>query len=169
MQSYRFTPKIKGVVQELIEDLLEKGFVTPSRAPCRSPIVLVKMKDDTYRMCVDYRRLNEVTVKDPFLLPHIETLLTKIDDAQISSMLDLHRAHHQIPMRKEDQQKTAFVTPTGKKEYTVMPFGLVNAPSTFARYMADLFRDLKFVCVYLEDILIVSRSRQEHWKHLDEV
>lgn len=167
LQPYRLTPKTEKILQAIIKDLLEKRFITPSTSPCSSPIVLVKKKDGSYRMCVDYRRLNEATIKDPFPLPHIESLLTKIGDAKVFSTLDLHSGYHQIPMRQEDKYKTAFVTPNGKYEYTVMPFGLVNAPSTFARYMADLFRDLPFVCVYLDDILIFSGTIEEHWHNLD--
>ena len=113
--------------------------------------------------------MNKVTVKDPFPLPRIERLLARIGNAKIFTTLDLHSGYHQIPMKKDDMFKTAFVTPNGKYEYTVMPFGLVNAPSTFARYMADLFGSFSFVCVYLDDILIYSYNEEEHWKHIDTV
>ncbi|SSD61661.1 related to Transposon Ty3-G Gag-Pol polyprotein [Saccharomycodes ludwigii] len=166
---YRLTPKNESIVNDLINDLLEKNFITPSKSPCSSPIVLVKKKDNSYRMCVDYRKLNAITVKDPFPLPRIDSLLSRIGKATIFSTLDLHSGYHQIPVRSEDQYKTAFVTPTAKYEYKVMPFGLVNAPSTFARYMAELFRDLVFVGVYLDDILVFSKSKEEHLNHLDVV
>lgn len=169
LQPYRLTPKLEKEAQKLVADLLEKGFILPSKSPCSSPIVLVKKKDDNYRMCIDYRKLNEVTVKDPFPLPRIEVVLAKIGQAKHFSTLDLHSGYHQIPMNWRDRHKTAFVTPTGKYEYTVMPFGLVNAPSTFARFMADIFMDLPFVCVYLDDILVFSNSENDHWKHLDAV
>lgn len=169
LQPYRLTPKLEEEAQELVKDLLAKKFITPSKSPYSSPIVLVKKKDGTYRMCVDYRILNKATVKDPFPLPRIEVLLAKVGGARCFSTIDLHSGYHQITLKKEDQHKTAFVTPNGKYEYRVMPFGLVNAPSTFARYMSDLFRDLPYVCVYLDDILIFSNSNEDHWKHLDEV
>lgn len=166
-QPYQTTPKIEQEINLIVADLLEKKFIVPSKSPCSSPVVLVKKKDGTYRLCVDYRALNTVTIKDPFPLPRIDNLLAKIGSSTIFSTLDLHSGYHQIPMKMDDRFKTAFVTPNGKYEYTVMPFGLVNAPSTFARYMADLFRDLPYVCVYLDDILIHSRSVDEHWKHID--
>lgn len=169
LQPYRLTPKLTTEVDHIIKDLLDKDFITTSKSEFSSPIVLVKKKDGTYRLCVDYRQLNKVTRKDPFPLPHIDELLGRIGDASIFSTLDLHSGYHQIPMAKEDQSKTAFVTPSGKYEYKVMPFGLVNAPSTFSRYMAELFRGLPFVNVYLDDILVFSKSKEEHWKHLEKV
>lgn len=166
-QPYQTTPKLEQEINKIVADLLEKKFIVPSKSPCSSPVVLVRKKDNTYRLCVDYRALNSVTVKDPFPLPRIDNLLAKIGSSTIFTTLDLHSGYHQIPMKESDRFKTAFVTPNGKYEYTVMPFGLVNAPSTFARYMADLFRDLPFVCVYLDDILVHSATVDEHWKHLD--
>lgn len=169
LQPYRLTPKNELIVQNLVAELIEKGFIVPSKSPCSSPIVLVKKKDESFRLCVDYRQLNRATVKDPFPLPHIETLLGKIENAQWFSTIDLHSGYHQIQVKQTDQYKTAFVTPSGKYEYRVMPFGLVNAPSTFARYMADLFRGVPYVCVYLDDILTFSETEEEHWNHLDHV
>ncbi|CCE61500.1 hypothetical protein TPHA_0A04250 [Tetrapisispora phaffii CBS 4417] len=169
LQPYRLTPRLQMELNTIIDDLLEKKFILPSKSPCSSPIVLLKKKDDTYRLCVDYRALNKATIADPFPLPRIDDLLSRIGDASVFSTLDLHSGYHQIPMNKDDQYKTAFVTPSGKYEYTVMPFGLVNAPSTFARHMSDLFRGLTFVCVYLDDILIFSDSKETHWEHLDTV
>ncbi|CCD27225.1 uncharacterized protein NDAI_0K00353 [Naumovozyma dairenensis CBS 421] len=166
---YRLTPKKQKDVDEIIKDLLDKGFIVPSKSSYSSPIVLVTKHDGSYRLCVDYRELNKVTVKDPFPLPHVDELLGKVGSASVFTTLDLHSGYHQIPMNPTDMDKTAFVTPTGKYEYTVMPFGLVNAPSTFARYMADLFRDLEFVNVYLDDILIFSNDLESHWKHIDVV
>ena len=168
-QPYNTTFKSEEIISNIVDDLIKKKFIVPSKSPCSSPVVLVPKKDGSYRLCVDYRALNKVTVKDPFPLPRIERLLARIGNAKIFTTLDLHSGYHQIPMKKDDTFKTAFVTPTGKYEYTVMPFGLVNAPSTFARYMSDLFRSLPFVCVYLDDILIYSDNEEEHWKHIDTV
>ncbi|EDO18644.1 Tkp3 protein [Vanderwaltozyma polyspora DSM 70294] len=166
-QPYRVTPKVEEEINKIVTDLIDKQFIISSKSPFSSPIVMVKKKDGTYRLCVDYRTLNKATVKDPFPLPRTESALAKIGAASIFTTLDLHSGYHQIPMKREDRYKTAFVTPSGKYEYTVMPFGLVNAPSTFSRYMADLFREMKFVNVYLDDILIFSSSETEHWKHID--
>jgi len=108
-------------------------------------------------------------VKDPFPLPRIENLLARIGNASFFSTLDLHSGYRQIPMKKSDTYKAAFVITNGKYEYTVMRFGLVNAPSIFARYMAGLFRSLLFVCVYLDDILIFSNPKEEHWRYIEQV
>ena len=117
-------------------------------------------------MCVDYRILNKATIKDPFPHPRIESLFAKIGDAAVFSTLDLHSGYHQIPVEPADVEKTAFTIHNGKYQYRVMPLGLVNAPSTFARYMADLFSDLDFVLTYLDDILVLSHSVEEHHEHL---
>ncbi|CCF58747.1 hypothetical protein KAFR_0F01500 [Kazachstania africana CBS 2517] len=169
LQPYRVIPKMERELNDIIDDLLEKGFISLSRSSCSSPVVMVEKKDGTYRLCVDYRALNKATISDPFPLPRIDSPLSRVGNAKIFTTLELHSCYHQIPMHEPDKFKTAFVTPNGKYEYNVMPFGLVNAPSTFARYMADLFRDLKFVAVYLDDILIISETAEEHWQHLDMV
>ncbi|CAI4062432.1 gag-pol fusion protein SKDI_07G3580 [Saccharomyces kudriavzevii IFO 1802] len=169
LQPYHVTEKNERIINKIVQELLDNRFIVPSKSPCSSPVVLVPKKDGTFRLCVDYRALNKITISDPFPLPRIDNLLSRIGNAQIFTTLDLHSGYHQIPMEPKDRYKTAFVTPSGKYEYTVMPFGLVNAPSTFARYMADIFRDLRFVNVYLDDILIFSESQEEHWKHLDTV
>ena len=169
LQPYHVTEKNEQEINKIVQKLLDNKFIVPSKSPCSSPVVLVPKKDGTFRLCVDYRTLNKATISDPFPLPRIDNLLSRIGNAQIFTTLDLHSGYHQIPMEPKDRYKTAFVTPSGKYEYTVMPFGLVNAPSTFARYMADTFRDLRFVNVYLDDILIFSESPEEHWKHLDTV
>ncbi|QLQ79540.1 hypothetical protein HG537_0C01870 [Torulaspora globosa] len=129
-------PKEEEIVKT-VDDLLEKGFVEPSKSPCSPPVVLVEKKDGSYRLCVDYRILNETTIKDPFPLPRIEVFLAKIGNSTVSSTLDLHSGCHQIPVKKEDVPKTAFAIHNGKYQYRVMPFGLVNAPSTFSRYMTS--------------------------------
>lgn len=167
-QPYITTPKLEQIINDTVQELLERNFIVPSKSPCSSPVVLTKKKDGSYRMYVDYRALNKITTPDPFPLPHINSLLGRIG-SEIFSTLDLHSGYHQISMKPTDRYKTAFVTPSGKYEYTVMPFGLVNAPSTFARHMTDIIRDLQFVCVYLDDILVFSASQEQHWQHLDQV
>ncbi|KAK5964075.1 reverse transcriptase family protein PWA37_004417 [Arxiozyma heterogenica] len=118
-------------------------------------------------MHVNYRALNTATVKDSFPLFRIYNILTKIDSSKNFSTLDLHSGYHQIPMKMNDCFKIVFVTPNEKYENTVTPFSLVNDSSTFARRIDDLFKDLPYVCVYLDDILVHSRTLNEHWKHLD--
>ncbi|AMD22347.1 HGR008Cp [Eremothecium sinecaudum] len=167
LQPYRQTAKEKNITRTLVNELLEQGFIIPSTAPGSSPIVLVKKKDGSHRLRINYRELNKITVRDPFPLPRIDDLLACIGEAKVFSTLDLHGGYHQIPMKKEDREKTAFITSQGKFEYVVMPFGLVNATSTLARYMTELFIELPFVAVYLDVLLIYSKDEEEHITHLD--
>ncbi|EHN00133.1 YGR109W-B-like protein [Saccharomyces cerevisiae x Saccharomyces kudriavzevii VIN7] len=169
LQPHHVTEKNERIINKIVQELLDNTFTVPSKSPCSSPVILVPKKGDTFRLCVDYCTLNKATISDPFPLPRIDSLLNRIGNARVFTTLDLHSGYHQIPMEPKDCYKTAFVTPPGKYEYTVMPFRLVNAPSTFARYMADIFRELRFVNVYLDDILIFSESQEEHWTHFDTV
>lgn len=166
---YRMTPKLERECQILIKDLLKKGFITDSKSPVSSPVLLVKKKDGTYRMVIDYRQLNKITVKDPFPLPRIDDLMAKVGDCSVFSTLDLHSGYHQIPLSPDAQPLTAFSTPFGHYEYKVMPFGLCNAPATFSRYMSRLLSDLPNVFVYLDDILIASPDKESHLQHLRSV
>ena len=163
---YRLTPKETKELRLLIDDLLRKKFIDPSTSPFASPVLLVRKPDGTYRLVIDYRILNSHTVKENFPIPVIEDLLAKIGKAQWFSTLDLMSGYYQISVRKEDRPKTAFVTPFGKYQFNVMPFGLTNAPSTFCRYMSTVLGDLDFVAVYLDDILIFSKTREEHYNHV---
>ena len=163
---YRLTPKETKELRLLIDDLLKKKFIDPSTSPFASPVLLVRKPDGTYRLVIDYRILNSHTVKENFPIPVIEDLLAKIGKAQWFSTLDLMSGYYQISVKKEDRPKTAFVTPFGKYQFNVMPFGLTNAPSTFCRYMSTVLGDLDFVAVYLDDILIFSKTREEHYNHV---
>ncbi len=156
--------------KQLIE-LEEAGFIRPSVSPFGAPILFVKKKDGSMRMCVDYRMLNKITVKNRYPLPRIDDLLDRLHGAQYFSKLDLASGYHQIRIKAEDVHKTAFRTRYGHYEYLVMPFGLCNAPATFQRLMNDLFRaELDdFVLVYLDDILIFSRTEEEHRQHVARV
>lgn len=169
LHPYRMTPKLEKECKLIIDDLLKKDFITDSKSPVSSPVLLVKKKDGTYRMVIDYRQLNNITIKDPFPLPRIDDLMAKIGDCSIFSTLDLHSGYYQIPMEPDSQPLTAFSTPFGHYEYKVMPFGLCNAPATFSRYMSQLLSDLPHVFVYLDDILIASRDTESHLQHLRSV
>jgi hypothetical protein len=151
-----------------LQDLLEKGFIRPSSSPWGCPAIFVKKKDQTLRMCVDYRPLNEVTIKNKYPLPRIDILFDQLTGARFFSKIDLRSGYHQIRIRPEDIPKTAFTTRYGLFEYLVMSFGLTNAPAHFTYLMNSVFMPEldKFVVVFIEDILIYSKNEEEHAQHL---
>jgi hypothetical protein len=151
-----------------LQDLLEKGFIRPSSSPWGCPAIFVKNKDQTLRMCVDYRPLNEVTIKNKYPLLRIDLLFDQLVGAKVFSKIDLCSGYHQIRVRLEDIPKTAFTTRYGLYEYLVMSFGLTNAPAHFTYLMNSVFMPEldKFVVVFIDDILIYSKSREEHATHL---
>ncbi|GBG66614.1 hypothetical protein CBR_g64885 [Chara braunii] len=169
---YRMSP---GELDELcrqLKELVEKGWIRPSVSPYGSPVLFVpKKKEGTLRMCLDNRGLNAITVKNREPLPRIDDLLDRVQGCRYFSKIDLKSGYHQIAIRPEDQHKTAFQTRYGLYEFVVMPFSLCNAPGTFQHTMNQIFHDYldKFVIVYLDDILIFSKTVEEHVAHLDKV
>ena len=165
---YRLGPAEQDELEEQIKDLLAQGFIQPSCSPYGAPVLFVPKKDGRWRMCVDYRALNKQTIKDRYPLPRIDQLLDRLGQARVFSKLDLAQGYHQIAMAQDSIEKTAFCTNLGQWEYLVMPFGLCNAPSTFQRLMNEVFKKElnSYILVYLDDILIYSRSMEEHWDHL---
>jgi hypothetical protein len=133
-----------------------------------APVIFVEKKDDTQRMCVDYRLLNEVAIKNKYPLPRIEDLFDQMRGAKVFSKIDLHSGYHQMKIRWSDIPKTAFTTRYGLYEYTVMSFGLTNAPAYFRYLMNKVFMEYldKFVVVFIDDILIYSKTKEEHEEHL---
>jgi hypothetical protein len=151
-----------------LQDLLEKGFIRPSSSPWGCPAIFVKKKDQTLRMCVDYRPLNEVTIKNKYPLPWIDILFDQLTGARVFSKIDLRSSYHQIRIQPEDIPKTTFTMWYGLFEYLVMSFGLTNAPAHFTYLMNSVFvPELdKFVVVFIDDILIYSKNEEEHATHL---
>ncbi|GBG74007.1 hypothetical protein CBR_g17717 [Chara braunii] len=154
----------KGAIYMMLDELLEKGWIRPSSSPFGAPVLFVPKKEGELRMCIDYRGLNVITVKNVEPLPRIDDLLDRVQGCKYFTKIDLKSGYHQIEVHPDDQYKTAFRTRYGHYEFIVMPFGLTNAPATFQRCMNDLFRPWldRFVIVYLDDILIFSKTLQEH-------
>ena len=158
-------------LQELrvqLQELLDKGFIRPSTSPWGAPVLFAKKKDKTLRMCIDYRQLNRVTIKNRYPLPRIDGLFDQLRGARVYSKIDLRTAYHQLRVRETDIPKTAFRTRYGHFEFTVIPFGLTNAPAAFMDHMHRVFQPYldQFFVVFLNDILIYSQSEREHEDHL---
>jgi hypothetical protein len=167
-RSYWMPPNELAELKTQLQDLLEKGFIRPSSSPWGCPAIFVKKKDQTLRMCMDYRPLNEVMIKNKYPLPWIDILFDQLTGAQVFSKIDLRSGYHQIRIQPEDIPKIAFTTRYGLLEYLVMSFGLTNAPTHFTYLMNSVFMPKldKFVVVFIDDILIYSKTEEEHAKHL---
>jgi len=159
------------VLWEYIAENLKRGRIRASKSPAGAPILFVPKKDGTLRLCVDYRGLNKVTVKNRYALPLISEILDRIAGAQFFSKIDVREAYYRIRIQEGDEWKTAFRTRYGHYEYLVMPFGLTNAPATFQSYMHTALHDIldTFCVAYLDDILVFSRTRRDHTEHLKQV
>src|SRR3954470_24877807 len=147
---------------------LAKGFIRESSYPWGAPVLFVMKKDSTHRLVMDSRSLNEVTIKKKYPLPRINDLFDQLEGACVFSKIDLRSGYFQLKIREHDIPKTAFANIYGSYEYTVMPFGLTNAPSYFMNMMNKVFMEFldKFVVVFVDDILIYSKSVKDHEKHL---
>lgn len=167
---YRVSAAQQEEIMSQVHDLLQKGLIQPSSSPFCSPVLLVQKKDGSWRMCIDYRALNKITIKNRFPIPRIDDILDRLQGASCFSQIDLKSGYHQIRIAPGDIHKTAFRTTFGLYEFLVMPFGLTNAPATFNRMMDRIFRDhRKFVGTFFDDIIVFSHSEEEHREHLAKV
>ncbi|OMO80899.1 reverse transcriptase [Corchorus capsularis] len=165
---YRMAPTELKELKEQLQELLDKGFIRPSVSPWGAPVLFVRKKDGSMRLCIDYRELNKVTVRNRYPLPRIDDLFDQLKGAQVFSKIDLRSGYHQLKIKAEDVPKSAFRTRFGHYEFLVMPFGLTNAPAAFMDLMNRVFKDYldKFVVVFIDDILVSSKSMEEHGEHL---
>ncbi|GKC38246.1 putative reverse transcriptase domain-containing protein [Tanacetum coccineum] len=165
---YRLAPSEMKELSEQLKELSDKGFIRPSSSPWGAPVLFVKKKDGSFRMCIDYRELNKLTVKNRYPLPRIDDLFDQLQGSSVYSKIDLRSGYHQLRVREEDIPKTAFRTRYGHYEFQVMPFGLTNAPAVFMDLMNRVCKPYldKFVIVFIDDILIYSKNKQEHEEHL---
>ncbi|GJY59472.1 putative reverse transcriptase domain-containing protein, partial [Tanacetum coccineum] len=165
---YRLAPSEMKELSKKLKELSDKGFIRPSSSPWGAPVLFVKKKDGSFRICIDYQELNKLTVKNRYPLPRIDDLFDQLQGSSIYSKIDLRSGYHQLKVREEDISKTAFRTRYGHYEFQVMPFGLTNAPAVFMDLMNRVCKPYldKFVIVFIDDILIYSKNKQEHEEHL---
>jgi hypothetical protein len=165
---YRMPPAKLAELKKQLQELLDKGFIRPSTSPWECPTLFVKKKDESLRLCIDYRPLNAVTIKNKYPLPRIDVLFDQLVGAKLFSKIDLRSGYHQIKIRASDIPKTTFSTRYGLYEFLVMSFGLTNAPAYFMYLMNSIFMPEldKFVVVFIDDILVYSKNEEEHVVHL---
>jgi hypothetical protein len=161
------TPKMKELQLQL-QELLKKGYIHPIVSPWGAPVLFVHKKDGALRLCIDFKQLNKVTVKNKYPLLRIDDLFDQLKDSNIFSKIDLRSGYHQVRIKDEDISKTAFRTRYGHYEFTVVPFGLSNVPIVFMCLINGVFKDYldEFIIIFLNDILVYSKSEEEHEQHL---
>ncbi|GJV75850.1 putative reverse transcriptase domain-containing protein [Tanacetum coccineum] len=165
---YRLAPSKMQELSNQLQELSDQGFIRPSTSPWGAPVLFVKKKDGSFRMCIDYRELNKLTVKNCYPLPRIDDLFDQLQGSSVYSKIDLRSGYHQLRVKDEDIPKTAFRTRYGHYEFPVMPFGLTNAHDVLMDLMNCVCKPYldKFVIVFIDDILIYSRNKEEHSNQL---
>ncbi|GJZ34303.1 putative reverse transcriptase domain-containing protein [Tanacetum coccineum] len=165
---YRLAPSEMQELSNQLQELADRGFIRPSTSPWGAPVLFVKKKDGSFRMCIDYQELNKLTVKNRYPLPRIDDLFDQLQGSSVYSKIDLRSGYHQLRVRDEDIPKTAFRTRYGHYKFQVMPFGLTNVPTVFMDLMNHVCKPYldKFVIVFIDDILIYSRNKEKHANHL---
>lgn len=168
---YPLSQKKLTELRQYIDDNLKAGRIRPSKSPAGAPILFVPKKDGSLRLCVDYRGLNKVTVKNRYALPLISEILDRVQGAKFFTKIDIKDAYYRMRIQEGDEWKTAFRSRYGHYEFLVMPMGLTNAPATFQNYIHKALRGLVdvYYVVYLNDILIYSNDRDTHTRHIQEV
>nr|GEY98752.1 putative reverse transcriptase domain-containing protein [Tanacetum cinerariifolium] len=165
---YRLAPLEMNELSNQLQELIDRGFIRPSTSPWGAPVLFVKKKDGSFTMCIDYRELNKLTIKNCYPLPRIDDLFDQLQSSSIYSKIDLRSSYHQLRVKDEDIPKTAFKTRYGHYEFQVMPFGLTNAPSVFMDLMNRMCKPYldKILIVFIDDILSYSRNEEEQANHL---
>ncbi|KAK3090518.1 hypothetical protein FSP39_012438 [Pinctada imbricata] len=166
---YRIPYAKQEQVKKALNDMLEQGQITQSKSPWSSPIVLVNKPDGSLRMCIDYRKLNEVTISDAYPVPRISDILEKVGNAKYLSRFDLTKGYWQVPLSEDTREKSAFVTPYGLYEFTVMPFGMKTSPATFIRLMNSVLQNADHVVAYFDDLVVYSDEWNTHLEDIERV
>ena len=168
LRPYKHSFKEKEIIREQVKEMLEADVIEPSNSSYSFPVVLVKKKNGKMRFCIDYRKLNEITLKDRHPIPLVNDSISILSNNKYFSVMDLLSGYWNVYLKESDRPKTAFITPEGLYQFKVLAFGLTNAPATFQRYMQSVLADIlyKFVVVYLDDIVIFSNSIEDHLKHI---
>ena len=168
---YHMAPPELEELRNQLKELLDAGYVHPSKSPYGAPVLFQKKHDGSLRLCIDYRALNKITIKNKYPIPRIDDLFDQLGDASYFTKLDLRSGYYQVRIAEGDEPKTACVTRYGSYEFLVMPFGLTNALATFCTLMNKVLAPFldRFVVVYLDDIVIYSKNLEEHVEHLREV
>jgi len=171
LKPYPYPQAKQSIIDTMVQDMEQQGLVEQSTSPWAAPVVLAKKKDGSPRLCIDYRRLNDITESDAYPMPDLNTLIRQMRGAKVFSVIDLKSGYWQVPLNQNARKYTAFRTRRGLYQFRVLPFGLKNSPMTFVRLMNEVLRGYldEFVRVYLDDIVVFSNTTDEHQCHLDKV